>query len=296
MKTIAIIGTGAIGSALLERLGSFACERYSFDIAPERNRFAQSQPSMRALLEVLNKCADVLVIVCVQDAAETLSVAHALAELKACTVVLCPTISPAEVQSAAAVLARTGHAAIEAPTSGGPNRARTGEMSLLLAGDAAVIEREHSLFAHLSSRVHRVGATLGQAAIFKLLNNYLAAINLCAASEAFVAAKAMGVDQSALLDWIAQSSGQSWIAEDRLRRALVADSEIHASLSLLTKDLSLAIAMIESALPNADLALAYAALAPYAASQKTEASKAGSANFLQNTATEDDSQLWKYVF
>jgi len=46
---------------------------------------------------------------------------------------------------------------------------------------------------------------------------------------------------------IEESSGQSWIGSDRLRRALAADPAVHAQMALLAKDSGLAMGMAAAA-------------------------------------------------
>lgn len=50
----------------------------------------------------------------------------------------------------------------------------------------------------------------------------------------------MGLDLERTLDVIAHSSGQSWIATDRMRRALAGDLAPRAHMTLLAKDTRLA--------------------------------------------------------
>ena len=51
----------------------------------------------------------------------------------------------------------------------------------------------------------------------------------------------MGLDLARTLDVIEQSSGQSWIGSDRMRRAIAGDYAPRAHLTLLQKDTRLAL-------------------------------------------------------
>ena len=51
----------------------------------------------------------------------------------------------------------------------------------------------------------------------------------------------MGLDAGRTLDVIEQSSGQSWIGSDRLRRAIAGDYAPRAHVTLLEKDTRLAL-------------------------------------------------------
>jgi 3-hydroxyisobutyrate dehydrogenase-like beta-hydroxyacid dehydrogenase len=57
----------------------------------------------------------------------------------------------------------------------------------------------------------------------------------------------MGLDLAGTLAVIEQSSGQSWIGSDRMRRAIAGDLVPRAHTSLLSKDTRLAVEMARSA-------------------------------------------------
>ena len=186
------------------------------------------------------------VIVCVVDAAQTEEVLfgeHGLAYNLPTghTVILCPTILPQDVESFASRLAERGIHCIDAPMSGGPARAADGTMSLLLACPQAVFAQQAGLLSALSSKVFNISEKPGDAARTKLVNNLLAGINLVGAAEALALAAKLGLDVSKTLDVIEQSSGQSWIGSDRMRRALVGDYAPRAHVTLLEKDTRLAL-------------------------------------------------------
>jgi 3-hydroxyisobutyrate dehydrogenase len=125
--------------------------------------------------------------------------------------------------------------------SGGPARAREGSMSLMVACQDAAFERSRLLLEVLSNKVFRVGTRPGDGARTKLVNNLLAAINLAGAAEAIALAERLGLDAARTLDVIEQSSGQSWIGSDRMRRAIAGDFAPRAQVTLLQKDTRLAL-------------------------------------------------------
>jgi putative dehydrogenase len=187
-------------------------------------------------------------IVCVVDAAQCDAVlwgshgVHARpAGLPGHTVLLCPTIAPQDVERIDARLRALGAATIDAPMSGGPQRAEDGTMSLMVACPPGVFDVHRDLIGAMSSRVFRLGARAGDGARMKLVNNLLAGINLVGAAEALALAGRLGLDPGTALDVIEQSSGQSWIGTDRLRRALADDYTPRAHVTLLQKDTALAV-------------------------------------------------------
>lgn len=185
-------------------------------------------------------------IVCVVDAAQAEAVLFgpdgaALNLAAGSAVLLCPTIAPEDVERLAARLQAAGMDPIDAPMSGGPARARDGSMSLMVACSQSAFERNAALISALSSKIFRISQRVGDGARTKLVNNLLAGINLAAAAEALALAQRMGLDLAATLDVIEQSSGQSWIGSDRMRRAIAGDTAPRAHMTLLRKDTGLAV-------------------------------------------------------
>jgi 3-hydroxyisobutyrate dehydrogenase len=191
-------------------------------------------------------------IVCVVDAAQVNEVLFgpggaARAMRAGQTILLCPTISPEDTERFARQLAQSDIAAIDAPMSGGPARARDGTMSLMVACEEAVYERNRALIEALSNKVFRISERPGDGARTKLVNNLLAGINLVGAAEAMAMAQRLGLDLSKTLAVIEQSSGQSWIGSDRMRRAIAGDFAPRAHMTLLGKDTRLAVAAATAA-------------------------------------------------
>lgn len=161
------------------------------------------------------------------------------------SVFLCPTLGPDQVEALGqAVLAR-GLGCLDAPMSGGPQRAREGQMSLMLAGSRTLLQTHARLLGDLAASRFEVGPRLGDAARTKLVNNLLAATQLVAAAEAMALAEGLGLDAATTLAVIERSSGQSWIGSDRMRRALAGDWSPRAHLTLLEKDTRLALQAAE---------------------------------------------------
>lgn len=97
------------------------------------------------------------------------------------------------------------------------------------------------LLQALSNKVFHISEKPGDGARTKLVNNLLAGIYLVGAAEVLALAACLGLDPGKTLDVIEQSSGQSWIGSDRMRRALAGDYAPRAHVTLLEKDTRLAI-------------------------------------------------------
>jgi putative dehydrogenase len=163
------------------------------------------------------------------------------------TVLLCSTIAPEDSIRLAQRLGEHGIAAIDAPISGGPGRAEQGTMSMMIAGDPAAIAGCDALLQALAAKRFILGSVIGDAAKAKLVNNLLAGINLVAGAEALALGMKIGLAPQQLFDIITASSGNSWVFEDRMARALANDFEPRAYAHILTKDMTLATGMAAAA-------------------------------------------------
>jgi L-threonate 2-dehydrogenase len=253
-KTVSIIGVGNMGGGMALNLLARGYTVQVYDIDTAKLHFYQEKGALAPVFIEEFAINSIVTIVCVVDAQQTQDVlfgttglVHASrSSLQNHTVMLCPTISPQDVERFAQQLRQHGARTIDAPMSGGPLRAQDGSMSLMVACEDALFARHEPLLRDLSSKLFRISEKPGDAARTKLVNNLLAASNLAAAAEAIALAQKMGLDASHTLDVIEQSSGQSWIGSERMRRALANDYAPRAHMTLLAKDSKLALQMAQS--------------------------------------------------
>lgn len=261
---VGIIGIGAMGMAMAINL---QCKGYApvvRDIRAEAEQAARKRGMTVAAspAELASQVELVIVVVLnAQQIGEVLFGADGVVQSKTpCkTVMLCSTIAPEDTEGFAVQLASHGIATIDAPISGGPARAEAGTMSIMLAGEPAVLQAQEPVLAALSDKQFFVSERIGDGARVKLVNNLLAGINLVAGAEALALGMKLGLQPRKLFDIICASSGKSWIFEDRMARALDDDFSPRAFAHILTKDVTLATSMADKAgheTPLGDAALA----------------------------------------
>ena len=243
---IAIIGVGNMGGAMAANLlaKGWPVNLYDLDDAKCRALLPSGAKIYANAADAARSATTT--IICVVNARQTETVlfgAGAVADAMRLghTVMLCPTMAPNEVEDIALRLRPFGLHCVDAPMSGGPARARAGSMSLMVACEPNVFERQRALIDALSSRVFHIGERIGDGARTKLVNNLAAAINLVAAAEVLAMAARMGLNPGRTLDVMEQSSAQSWIGSDRMRRAIAGDLAPRAHMTLLEKDTRLAV-------------------------------------------------------
>ena len=245
LPPVAIIGVGNMGGGMARNLLAKGVVVHVCDLDADKTQSLQALGARVAACPAQLAGMAALYIVCVVTAAQVNDVVWGEQGLAAQfqpgdTVMLCPTIAPEDTEAVAARLAGQGVATLDAPMSGGPERAALGTMSLMVAGADAVFERHQALLNALANPVFRISQRVGDGARTKLVNNLLAGINLVGAAEALALAERMGLDGGRTLQVMAASSAQSWIASDRMTRALAGDWAPRAHMTLLEKDTGLA--------------------------------------------------------
>jgi 3-hydroxyisobutyrate dehydrogenase-like beta-hydroxyacid dehydrogenase len=110
-------------------------------------------------------------------------------------------------------LAERGGGLLDAPVSGGADRALEGDLTVMVGGDAEVVARARPLLDAVGSDVRHVGPS-GAGAAVKLANQLMMLSALAGAYEALDLAQAYGVDARTVLDTVATGTGDSWVARN----------------------------------------------------------------------------------
>ena len=117
--------------------------------------------------------------------------------------------SPTLIRAMAARLKETGIDLLDAPVSGGVQKAKTGGLSIMASGDSAAYARVLPVLSALGGEVFYVGGC-GCGQTIKLINNMLTGINLAGVCEGMVLGMKAGIDPRLLLEIINSSSGESY--------------------------------------------------------------------------------------
>ncbi|ESS06971.1 MAG: 3-hydroxyisobutyrate dehydrogenase related beta-hydroxyacid dehydrogenase [uncultured archaeon A07HB70] len=150
------------------------------------------------------------------------------------------TVSPGASARAARAAHEAGADFLDAPVSGGARNAETGDLTVLVGGDADVLARVRPVLDAVARTVHRVGP-LGAGATLKLVNNYLFALNQLALAEGLTMARAAGVDDETFAETVAESSGGSYALDRNMERFVIPDDyDSEFTLDLMAKDARLA--------------------------------------------------------
>ncbi len=145
------------------------------------------------------------------------------------------TIDPIVARRLAEQLATREVAMIDAPVSGGTERAASGELSIIVGGAAKTVAACQDLFGAMGAKVFHVGA-LGQGLAMKLVNNMLVQVNTVAVAEALVLGVKAGLDPKVIYDVVRASTGNSFAFETRAPRILKRDFTPGGTVDISFKD------------------------------------------------------------
>ncbi|CAN7490765.1 NAD(P)-dependent oxidoreductase [Phenylobacterium sp. LjRoot225] len=102
-----------------------------------------------------------------------------------------------------------GVSVLEAPVSGGAPAAEAGALTVMTAGDLAILEQARPVLETFSRRIFHLG-DYGAAQTAKLVNNSLLAAKLAMAHQALSAGATLGLERRALVELLQASSGRSF--------------------------------------------------------------------------------------
>ena len=148
--------------------------------------------------------------------------------------------SPGDTKRLAVLVAAAGGTLIDAPVSGGVPRARTGELAIMVGGDAAAIDRAEPLLRTMGASIMRTGG-VGTAHAMKALNNLVSAGSFLMGIEALLIGQRFGLDPALMVDVINASTGMSNSSQKKFKQYVLSRSfDAGFGLDLMVKDLGIA--------------------------------------------------------
>ncbi len=145
------------------------------------------------------------------------------------------TIDPLVARRLADALAARGVAMLDAPVSGGTERAKSGELSVIVGGAPETFEACRDLFKAMGTKIFHVGGH-GQGLAMKLVNNMLVQVNMVAVAEALVMGVKAGLDPRTIYEVVRVSTGTSSAFERGAARMLARDFSPAGTVDISFKD------------------------------------------------------------
>jgi 3-hydroxyisobutyrate dehydrogenase len=122
------------------------------------------------------------------------------------------TIDPATTRRVGERLGAAGIHLLDAPVSGAVPRAVEGTLTIMVGGEAGLVESVRPILGVMGRNVIHVGP-LGSGEVAKICNNLIAGVSMIAVAEAFTIGLRAGVDPKVLHEVISKSSGNCWAIE-----------------------------------------------------------------------------------
>jgi len=247
---IGVCGLGSIGRGIALSLLRHGFDVHCYDPVPATMQTVVAAGAVQASsVETLARVSDVFVVAVVNEEQVRQVVLDDNAAPRKfphrAVVVCCSTVSKEFVENLGHSLSSTGVDLLDAPVSGGTERAHRGELTVYLSGPNDAVKRTKPAFDAFATAVFRVGDAPGAGSAVKLVNQMLAAGNLAVASEAVVVAEKLGLNPEALRDIIAASAGNSWMFQNVLTGLIEPERPTRSAISIFLKDMKIAMGVCD---------------------------------------------------
>lgn len=241
VRTVGMVGVGIMGSRMCTNLVKAGFHVVAYDPGEAAQVSARTAGAeVAADLGALARQAEA-VVSSLPDSPQLLEVSNAVLPALRAGTSWCDTstVDPAAARHVSEAARAKGIGFLDCPVSGGPIGAEAGTLTIMVGGEAEVLERARPVLEAIGAKiVHCGGAGSGQAA--KLVNQALVAAHTVAALEALLVGRKCGLALDTLVSILRASSGRSWILENHLDRyALAGQFEPGFALDLMFKDLRL---------------------------------------------------------
>ncbi|HEU4399281.1 MAG TPA: NAD(P)-dependent oxidoreductase [Actinomycetota bacterium] len=250
-ETVAVVGAGRMGGAMVGTLRRAGIEVLVFNRTRAKAEAVAAATGARVAGTAAEAAGAAGVVI--SSLADDAAVQDAYggpegvaAGLRPGAVVLeSSTIDPRTVRALRPLVEERGAALLDAPVSGSVMLVERGELTVMVGGEAAALERTRPVLDVLAANVFHVGE-LGAGATMKLVvNAILHGLNL-ALSEGLVLAERAGVARTAAYEVLASSAvAAPFVHYKRAAFERPAETPVAFSLDLVAKDLDLALGLAE---------------------------------------------------
>lgn len=245
--TLGFVGLGAMGARMARRLldaryGLLGYNRTASKAADLVRAGMTLAPSPREVAER----AEAIFTMVTDDAAldsVTRGPQGVLAGLRPGAILIeMSTVSPAVIHRLAAEVAARGGALLDAPVSGSPATLEAGQLSFMVGGDPAVLERARPFLLAIGPTITHVGPA-GFAKSMKIAVNQGLAVQMLAFAEAVLLAEKAGIDRERAVEVLLKSVVASPMVKYRGPFVLGMPAEAWFDVDMMQKDLRLALDM-----------------------------------------------------
>lgn len=146
------------------------------------------------------------------------------------------TVSPAWIAELAAMAAARGSDFLDAPVTGSRMQAEAGQLSFLVGGSEAALEKAAPVLKAMSKEIVHLGP-VGSGAKMKLINNFLCGVQVASLAEGLTWIERSGLDREKALSVLKSGAPGSPLLGAISARMVTKNYGVNFLLRLMTKDL-----------------------------------------------------------
>jgi 3-hydroxyisobutyrate dehydrogenase/2-hydroxy-3-oxopropionate reductase len=245
-STVAVLGTGRMGAAMVRRLAGAGFDLVVWNRDASKAEACAELAGARVAASPAEAAADAGVVI--SSLADDTAVRDVYAELPAglragAVALEMSTIAPDTVREVAPAVEGAGAALLDAPVSGSVVRVESGELGIMVGGDAGALERARPVLEALATKVIHMGG-LGAGAVAKLAVNSIVHSLVVSVSEALVLAERAGIERSTAYEVFASGAAAApFVLYKRAAFERPDEAPVAFALDLVAKDLDLILAL-----------------------------------------------------
>ena len=216
MKKIGFIGLGNMGLPMANNISKAGIEVNAFDLSEKALKQAENlgmsiKQDSKGVLEDIDALITMLPN---GSSVEKIFLEDNLLEVinKRTLIIESSTISPEISKKISTIAKNHGISMLDAPVSGGVKGAELGNLTFIVGGSQADLEKGLSLFKIMGDKIFYAGES-GSGQIAKLCNNMLLAVHMCGTAETLALGVNNGLDPVVLSEIMKNSSGGNWSLE-----------------------------------------------------------------------------------
>ena len=216
MKKIGFIGLGNMGLPMANNISKAGIEVNAFDLSEKALIQAENlgmliKQDSKSVLEDIDALITMLPN---GSSVEKIFLEDNLLEVinKRTLIIESSTISPGISKKISTIAKNHGISMLDAPVSGGVKGAELGNLTFIVGGSQADLEKGLSLFKIMGDKIFYAGES-GSGQIAKRCNNMLLAVHMCGTAETLALGVNNGLDPVVLSEIMKNSSGGNWSLE-----------------------------------------------------------------------------------
>jgi len=247
--TVAFMGLGIMGSGMAQRVLAAGFPLVVYNRSPRRAEplVQQGARAARTPGEAASQASIIISMVADDPASRALWLGQdgALAAAAPGSVLIeSSTLSVSWVRQLHDAARKVGCDLLDAPVTGSKPQAQAGELNFLVGGDPAALQRARPVLQVMGRAIHHLGPS-GSGAMVKLINNFMAGVQVAALAEAMALLERAGTDEhldrEKALNVLLNGATASPVVKVVAARMAARDYTPNFLLKLMAKDLDYAL-------------------------------------------------------